>query len=131
MVIDDTFFMELAIKEAWKFQLLTYPNPAVGCCIVDGDGSLLALRAHEKAGCAHAEVLALQDAYVKLTNDTSILSYSSSHDIHQFLLNNHNNIFSKCTLYVTLEPCAHTGKTPSCALLICNLHKRWYKAFTR
>jgi len=124
MVIDDTFFMELAIKEAWKFQLLTYPNPAVGCCIVDGDGSLLALRAHEKAGCAHAEVLALQDAYVKLTNDTSILSYSSSHDIHQFLLNNHNNMFSKCTLYVTLEPCAHTGKTPSCALLICNLHIR-------
>ncbi len=124
MVIDDTFFMELAIKEAWKFQLLTYPNPAVGCCIVDHNGSLLALRAHEKAGCAHAEVLALQDAYVKLTNDTSILSCSSSHDIHQFLLDNHNNIFSKCTLYVTLEPCAHVGKTPSCALLICHLHIR-------
>lgn len=122
MVIDDTFFMELAIKEAWKYQLLTYPNPAVGCCVVNNDSSVLAIRAHEKAGLAHAEVLALQDAYVKLTGDRSILSCFSSDNIHQFLLSKHDNIFSNCTLYVTLEPCSHVGKTPSCAMLISKLN---------
>ena len=34
MKIDDNFYMKLAIDEAWKYQLLTYPNPAVGCVIV-------------------------------------------------------------------------------------------------
>lgn len=121
MVIDDAFFMELAFKEAWKFQLLTYPNPAVGCCIVNPEGTILAVRAHEKAGFAHAEVLALKDAYVNLTGDSSILSLSSSNDIHQFLLARHNGIFSGCTVYVTLEPCSHVGKTPSCAMLLCGL----------
>ncbi len=30
MISDDTFFMDLAIREAWKYQIITYPNPAVG-----------------------------------------------------------------------------------------------------
>ena len=34
MKIDDNFYMKLAIDEAWKYQLLTYPNPAVGCVVV-------------------------------------------------------------------------------------------------
>jgi diaminohydroxyphosphoribosylaminopyrimidine deaminase/5-amino-6-(5-phosphoribosylamino)uracil reductase len=48
-------------------------------------------------------------------------------DIHQFLLEKHNNIFHEISLYTTLEPCSHTGKTPSCARLIESLRiKRIY-----
>ena len=49
MKIDDNFYMKLAIDEAWKYQLLTYPNPAVGCVVVK-DGKLLAIEALKEAG---------------------------------------------------------------------------------
>ncbi len=121
MVIDSSFFMKLALDEAWKYQGLTYPNPAVGCTIVDGEGTLLAVEAHKKAGTPHAEILALQIAYYKLTDDSSILELEKSSDIHTFLLKNHNNCFKNISIYTTLEPCSHIGKTPSCASLISNL----------
>lgn len=121
MVIDSNFFMNLALKEAWKYQGLTYPNPAVGCAIVGSNNELLAVEAHQKSGSPHAEVLALQSAYVKLTNDSAILELISSSDIHTFLLKNHNNCFKEISLYTTLEPCSHVGKTPSCASLISEL----------
>jgi diaminohydroxyphosphoribosylaminopyrimidine deaminase/5-amino-6-(5-phosphoribosylamino)uracil reductase len=121
MVIDSNFFMSLALKEAWKYQGLTYPNPAVGCTIVGKNNEILALNAHQKAGFPHAEVLALQDAFFKLTNDASILNITSSHEIHNYLLSNHNGCFKDISLYTTLEPCSHLGKTPSCASLISNL----------
>lgn len=121
MVIDDKFFMDLALREAWRSQILTYPNPAVGCAVVKAESSLLSVEAHKKAGGPHAEVLALQSAYFKLTNDATILSFTSSYDIHDYLLKNHNGCFTDCTLYVTLEPCAHEGKTPSCANLVSKL----------
>ena len=54
LLMSDEFFMKLALDEAWKYQLLTYPNPAVGCAIVDKNGKLLALGAHKCAGLAHA-----------------------------------------------------------------------------
>ena len=116
--IDSNFFMNLALNEAWKYQGLTYPNPAVGCCIVGEYGEILALKAHQKAGEPHAEVLALQEAYFKYTNDSAILQLTSSFDIHTFLLKNSNDIFKKSTVYTTLEPCSHIGKTPSCASLL-------------
>ncbi len=56
--------MKLAIDEAWKYQLLTYPNPAVGCVVVK-DGKLLAIEAHKEAGMPHAEVNALKTALMK------------------------------------------------------------------
>ncbi|MBN2782723.1 MAG: bifunctional diaminohydroxyphosphoribosylaminopyrimidine deaminase/5-amino-6-(5-phosphoribosylamino)uracil reductase RibD [Campylobacterales bacterium] len=118
MVIDNNFYMNLALNEAWKYQGLTYPNPAVGCCIIGKYGEILSVEAHKKAGTPHAEVNALQYAYFKLTNDKSILELTSSHDIHDFLIKKHNGIFEKCSLYTTLEPCSHIGKTPSCANLI-------------
>lgn len=118
MVIDSSFFINLALSEAWKYQGLTYPNPAVGCAIVNAENELLSVEAHKKAGLPHAEVLALQQAYFKLTNDFKILELISSSDIHTFLLNNHNNCFKDISLYTTLEPCSHIGKTPSCASLI-------------
>jgi len=121
MVIDNKFFMSLALKEAWKYQGVTYPNPAVGCSVVSASGELLAVAAHHKAGEPHAEVNALQAAYYKLTNDDAILALKSSIDIHSYLLTNHNNLFVNVTLYTTLEPCSHFGKTPSCASLIADL----------
>ncbi|MEA2112298.1 MAG: bifunctional diaminohydroxyphosphoribosylaminopyrimidine deaminase/5-amino-6-(5-phosphoribosylamino)uracil reductase RibD [Campylobacterota bacterium] len=116
--MNDTLFMKLAIDEAWKYQGLTYPNPAVGAVVVGSHGEILSIAAHQKAGEPHAEVLALRDAYTKLTGDVKITSFKSSHDIHDYLHVNHNNCFSECTIYTTLEPCTHIGKTPSCATLL-------------
>lgn len=121
MVIDHNFYMQLALDEAWKYQGMTYPNPAVGCSIVGEHGELLAVEAHHKAGEPHAEVNALKEAYFKLTNDTYILALQDSADIHTHLLSNHNGIFKNTKLYTTLEPCSHHGKTPSCANLIAEL----------
>ncbi|MCK9473586.1 MAG: bifunctional diaminohydroxyphosphoribosylaminopyrimidine deaminase/5-amino-6-(5-phosphoribosylamino)uracil reductase RibD [Sulfurimonas sp.] len=113
--------MKLALDEAWKYQGLTYPNPAVGCTIVSQKGAILAVEAHKKAGAPHAEVEALKSAYFKLTNDSKILDLDESSKIHTYLLENHNNCFYNITLFSTLEPCSHVGKTPSCASLISKL----------
>ncbi len=121
MVVDNKFYMGLALNEAWKYQGLTYPNPAVGCTIVGENGEILAVEAHHKAGGPHAEINALKAAYYKLTNDSYILALNDSIDIHTHLQSNHNNIFHNVTLYTTLEPCSHFGKTPSCARLISDL----------
>ena len=117
MKIDDNFYMKLAIDEAWKYQLLTYPNPAVGCVIVK-NGKLLAIEAHREAGMPHAEVNALKTAYLFENPNSVLKTKSSSHDIHNFLIENHNDFFNDCEVYVTLEPCNHIGKTPSCANLL-------------
>ena len=110
--------MQVAIDSAWEFQGLTFPNPAVGCSVVDVNGKIIAVGVHEKAGEPHAEVNALQMAYAMLADESSILLLSDANDIHDYLIKNHNGIFFTCTLFVTLEPCAHHGKTPSCAQLI-------------
>ncbi|MCT7581509.1 bifunctional diaminohydroxyphosphoribosylaminopyrimidine deaminase/5-amino-6-(5-phosphoribosylamino)uracil reductase RibD [Aliarcobacter butzleri] len=117
MKIDDNFYMRLAIDEAWKHQLLTYPNPAVGCVIVKNQ-RLLAVEAHKEAGMPHAEVNALKTAYLKDNPNSILKTKNSSFDIHQYLLQNHNDFFNDCEIYVTLEPCNHIGKTPSCANLL-------------
>jgi len=121
MEINNDFFMSLALSEAWKYQGLTYPNPAVGCAIVGKYQEILAVEAHQKAGQPHAEVNALKSAYFKLTNNKSILKLEKSQDIHNFLLQNHNDVFNGASIYTTLEPCSHVGKTPSCASLISKL----------
>ena len=121
MKIDDNFYMKLAIDEAWKYQLLTYPNPAVGCVIVKGENQLLAIEAHKEAGMPHAEINALKEAFLKVSNNSLLKTMKDSHKIHKFLEENHNGYFEDCTMYVTLEPCNHEGKTPSCAKLIAKL----------
>ena len=123
MKIDDNFYMKLAIDEAWKYQLLTYPNPAVGCVIVK-DGKLLAIEAHKEAGQAHAEVNALKVAFLNFNPNSVLKIKQTSHDIHEFLIKNHNNFFNDCDIYVTLEPCNHIGKTPACANLLKELKPR-------
>ncbi len=112
-----TFYMQLAINEAWKYQFLTYPNPAVGACVVKDD-EVLAVEAHKEAGLAHAEVNALKVAYLTTYPNSQIKNLESSSDIHNFLIQNHNNFFKDCTIYVTLEPCNHIGRTPACAMLL-------------
>lgn len=70
----------------------TYPNPLVGSVIVYND-QIIGEGWHQKAGCPHAEVHAIQSV-----KDKSLLS--------------------KATIYVSLEPCSHYGKTPPCSDLI-------------
>jgi diaminohydroxyphosphoribosylaminopyrimidine deaminase/5-amino-6-(5-phosphoribosylamino)uracil reductase len=107
--------MELALKQAWKYQGLTYPNPAVGAVVVN-EGKILSIAAHQFAGGPHAEVYAIKEAYENLTAQK--IDLQNSADIHRFLLQHHDNLFKNCTIYTTLEPCNHVGKTPSCANLI-------------
>ncbi|MFV0481729.1 MAG: bifunctional diaminohydroxyphosphoribosylaminopyrimidine deaminase/5-amino-6-(5-phosphoribosylamino)uracil reductase RibD [Campylobacteraceae bacterium] len=120
MVINDEFYLKLAINEAWKYQGLTYPNPAVGCAIVSKNGELLSVEAHQKAGFAHAELNAVKSALAKLN---STLNFpNDANELYAFILKNHNNLLENSTFYVTLEPCSHQGKTPSCARLLASLH---------
>jgi len=121
MKIDDNFFMQLAIDEGWKNQLLTYPNPAVGAVIVDENNNILSIESHKEAGKPHAEVLAIQKAYLNKYSNNRLKSLINSIEIHKFLYQNHNNFFQNCKIYVTLEPCNHYGKTPPCSLLISKL----------
>ena len=69
---------------------LTEPNPRVGCVIVAPDGRVIGRGRTQQAGGPHAEVMALRDA-------------ESRHEI-----------VHGATAYVTLEPCAHHGRTPPC-----------------
>ncbi len=82
----DLGFMRLAIKEARKGLGKTSPNPCVGAVVVK-KGRLIGKGYHRRAGMPHAEVNALAMA---------------GRDAHG------------ATLYVTLEPCNHTGRTPPC-----------------
>lgn len=118
MKINDQFFMKLAIDEAWKYQFLTYPNPAVGCVVVKGDSEILSIEAHKEAGMPHAEVNALKEAYLKYHPNDLLKMKKTSHEIHDYLIKNHNGFFNDCKIYVTLEPCNHEGKTPACANLL-------------
>lgn len=114
--------MNLALEAAWPRQCLTYPNPAVGAALLDKNGRLIAIAAHEKAGGPHAEVLAFKAGFLTLSDDlqlkATLSTLTHSREIHDFLRKHHNNLFAGGTLYVTLEPCAHEGKTPACAPLV-------------
>lgn len=121
MVKSDNYFMQKALDEAWTYQGLTFPNPSVGAVIIDVQGNILAEAAHKKAGMPHAEVMAIKEAYIKLTNDTLLSSITSAHEIHEYLYENHHGIFHDKTIYITLEPCNHFGKTPPCSQLLCKL----------
>lgn len=87
--LSDEQAMQLAIQEAYKGAPFVSPNPLVGCVILDENHKFLSSGYHHKYGQPHAEV----DAYTKL----------SEQELHN------------AQVFVTLEPCAHEGKTPSCA----------------
>lgn len=86
------FWMQRCLELAGKAAGLTSPNPMVGCVIVHED-KIIGEGYHFKAGLAHAEVIAIQQV-----KNQALLPYS--------------------TLYVSLEPCVHFGKTPPCTNLI-------------
>jgi len=83
---DHSFYMRIALDEAKKGVGRTSPNPAVGAIIVK-EGHIIGKGYHKKAGTPHAEVNAIADA---------------------------GQTTQGATLYVTLEPCNHTGRTPPC-----------------
>ncbi len=88
MTIDqDRTYMRLALREARKGIGRTSPNPCVGAVIVK-HGVVIATGYHKKAGTPHAEIHALHKAGEDARGST---------------------------MYVTLEPCNHTGKTPPCS----------------
>ncbi len=114
----DESLMQHALNEAWKYQGLTFPNPAVGAVVSLEDGQIVGIGAHQKAGFPHAEVLALKDAYRRLSGDERIDLLHTSDELHTFLVHNHANLFHRLSLHVSLEPCHHYGKTPPCSRLI-------------
>lgn len=113
------FYMNLALNEAWKYQFLTYPNPAVGCVILDKNGKILAIKAHEKAGRSHAELNAVSRAFKSLKPE--ICLPKEANETHDFICKNHQGLFKDSIAFVTLEPCFHQGKTPPCAKLFSEL----------
>lgn len=83
--------MQQALALAARAVGLTEPNPRVGCVVVSADGTRVLGAGHtQRAGEAHAEIMALRDAAAK------------------------GNDVRGATAYVTLEPCAHHGRTPPC-----------------
>jgi len=117
----DEIYMQLALDKAWEYQGLTYPNPAVGATVTHR-GRLVSVEAHQKSGTSHAEVLALLSAYESISHQKIDFDRSDAKKAHSFLLSLPQKFFSECTIYVTLEPCSHVGKTPSCASLLASLH---------
>ena len=89
MIVDERY-MRRALQLARLGAGHTSPNPMVGAVIVGSDGCIIGEGWHRKCGEAHAEVNA-----VASVADPALLRDS--------------------TIYVTLEPCSHYGKTPPCA----------------
>lgn len=88
----DEIFMRRCIDLALLGGVEVAPNPMVGAVIVC-DGKIIGEGYHQKYGEAHAEVNAINSVIDK-------------------------SLLSKSTIYVSLEPCAHMGKTPPCADLL-------------
>lgn len=88
----DSIFMERCLQLAKRAKGYVSPNPMVGAVVVH-DGKIIGEGYHRKYGEAHAEVNAINSV-----RDKSLLKHS--------------------TLYVSLEPCSHFGKTPPCAKLV-------------
>jgi len=91
----DNTQMNQALALAKQALFITTPNPRVGCVISSSSGEVLGQGHTQAAGLAHAEIMALRDAQAR------------GHDVQG------------ATAYVTLEPCAHHGRTgPCCDALI-------------
>ncbi len=87
--------IQLALQLARQSQTLSAPNPAVGCVLVSAAGQVIGQGHTQAVGGAHAEVMALRDAASR------------------------GHATAGATAYVTLEPCAHQGRTgPCCDALV-------------
>lgn len=94
-MIDDEKFMQRCIQLAKNGQQNAKPNPMVGAVIVSADGRIIGEGYHVRCGEGHAEV----NAFASVRPEDEAL-------------------LSEATIYVSLEPCSHYGKTPPCADLI-------------
>ena len=89
------------IEIARRGEYFVAPNPMVGAVLVrNSDGEILAEGWHERYGEGHAEVNCFQNWEITRSRDHEITNLKD------------------CTLFVSLEPCSHYGKTPPCAKLI-------------
>ena len=95
MMTDDERFMRRCIQLAKNGQQNAKPNPMVGAVIVSADGRIIGEGYHVRCGEGHAEV----NAFASVRREDEALLPES-------------------TIYVSLEPCSHYGKTPPCADLI-------------
>ncbi len=93
--ISDHQAMQLALREAQKGWGYVSPNPAVGCTILDSQNRFLSTGYHKKFGGPHAEIEALSGV-----QESDLVG---------------------ARIFVTLEPCAHQGKTPPCAKRLATL----------
>jgi len=92
----DKIWMQRALSLAEKGRGYVSPNPMVGSVIVSEAGDIIGEGYHQKYGKEHAEVLAINSV-----KDRTLLK--------------------NAIIYITLEPCAHHGKTPPCAPMIADL----------
>jgi diaminohydroxyphosphoribosylaminopyrimidine deaminase/5-amino-6-(5-phosphoribosylamino)uracil reductase len=90
-MVSDAAFMRRALFHASRAEGVTTPNPLVGAVIVSPDGIVVGLGRHPRAGEPHAEVFALEEAGERARG---------------------------ATMFVTLEPCCHTGRTGPCTTRI-------------
>lgn len=95
--MNDEFYISRCIELAQKALGNTYPNPLVGSVIVHND-KIIGEGFHKKAGEPHAEINAINS-----------------------IKEDDRHLIPESTIYVSLEPCAHFGKTPPCALKIVEL----------
>jgi len=95
MMTDDERYMRRCIQLAKNGQQNAKPNPMVGAVIVSADGRIIGEGYHVRCGEGHAEV----NAFASVRPEDEALLPAS-------------------TIYVSLEPCSHYGKTPPCADLI-------------
>ena len=86
----DRLMMARALDLAKKARFICPPNPAVGCVLVSAAGDIIGTGYTQRAGDAHAEIMALRDAAA------------------------HGHSPQGATAYITLEPCAHHGRTSPC-----------------
>ena len=94
-MIDDEKYMRRCLQLARNGQQNAKPNPMVGAVIVSADGRIIGEGYHVRCGEGHAEVNAF--ASVRAEDEP---------------------LLKEATIYVSLEPCSHYGKTPPCADLI-------------
>lgn len=90
----DAAWMDRALALAEQALYRTSPNPRVGCVLVDAQGQVIGEGSTQRAGGPHAEVMALRDAAAR------------------------GHAVKGATAYVTLEPCAHTGRTGPCCVAL-------------
>ncbi len=87
-LIDDKYFLNLALNQAKIQKGFCYPNPSVGSLLVYHNKTIIAQGYHQGPGLDHAEIEVLKQVEFKAPTNS--------------------------TLYVTLEPCCHFGRTPPC-----------------